>query len=149
VLPGPDRFWSRHSVVDDQHPEIFLYDGEVEEILAYESWIDDIASCNRESSRSTWVVASDVILFSRFGICGVTNFACGVPARMVDTTVMFSAFFADQLPPHSCSTLSLVSNRRVGTRMRILVAGYVLLAVVQPSIAQSLPETEQPWAPDH
>jgi len=63
--------------------------------------------------------------------------------------VMFSAFFADQLPPHSCSTLSLVGNRRVGTQMRILVAGYVLLAVVQPSIAQSLPETEQPWAPDH
>ena len=42
-----------------------------------------------------------------------------------------------------------VGNRRVGTQMRILVAGYVLLAVVQPSIAQSLPETEQPWAPDH
>jgi hypothetical protein len=44
VLLGLDRFWPRHSVVDDQHQEIF-----------------------------------------RFGICSVTNSACGVPARMADT----------------------------------------------------------------
>ena len=37
---------------------------------------------------------------------------------------------------------STVGNRRVGTQVRILVAGFCLLAVVQPSFAQTVLKIE-------
>jgi hypothetical protein len=51
------------AIVDDRLPEIFLYDNEVEVISAVRIVDGDIASCNRESSRSTWAVASAIIPF--------------------------------------------------------------------------------------
>jgi hypothetical protein len=46
----------------------------------------------------------------------------------------------DQLPPHSCSSLRL--SVIAGCQMRMLVAGCVVLAVVQPSFARSLLKKE-------
>src|SRR6202140_418332 len=50
--------------------------------------MDDMASCSRESSRSIRAMASAVMPFNRFGVCGVTNCACGVPANIAPRTDM-------------------------------------------------------------
>jgi hypothetical protein len=81
------------------------------------SGFEDVASCSRESSRT-------------FG----QRLAPSYDLRISDV----SCFLCGPITAVFLFDLEMVSNRRVGTQMRILVAGRVLLAVIRPSVTQGL-----------